>query len=173
MRLFFLLSISILIASCTHMTKLSEERISGKKNFIFVRPFAVENAPPEVGKLTSGKFFAQLESQDFFSGRDGKTYSFDFYMGQPCPTGYTCYYITGSVMDFEYQTGCCGNDGVEARTNIKFWNDITKTPLFEISEWNNEIFEPEDTSRLDAMEMLAEDTAQTLVDALLKELSRN
>lgn len=173
MRLFFFLSISILVASCTHMTKLSEERISGKKNFIFVRPFEVKNAPPEVGKLTSGKFFTGLESQDLFSGRDGKTYNFDFYMGQPCPADYKCYYITGSVIDFEYQKGCCGNDGVEASTNIKFWNDITKKPLFEISEWNNEIFEPEDTTRLDAMEMLAEDTAQTLIDALLKELSRN
>lgn len=173
MRLFFLLSISMIVASCTHMTKLSEERISGKKNFIFVRPFAVENAPPEVGKLTSGKFFSRLESQDFFSGRDGKTYSFDFYMGQPCPSDYTCYYITGEVKDFKYIPGSYDNDGVEATSNIKFWNDITKAPLFEITEWNNEVFDPEDTTRLEAMEMLAEDTAETLVNALLKELSRN
>lgn len=173
MRFFIVLSIAMLAVSCTHMTKLSEERITGKKNYIFVRPFGVENAPPEVGKLTSGKFFTSLESQDFFSGRDGKTYVFDFYMGQPCPTAYSCYYITGEVKDFVYKTGSFDNDGVEAVSNIKFWNDITKKPLFEITEWNNEIFDPENTTQLDAMEMLAEDTAQTLVNALLEELSSN
>lgn len=173
MRFLLFLSISMILASCTHMTKLSEERISGRKNFIFVRPFAVENAPPELGKLTSGKFLAQLESQDFFSGRDGKTYNFDFYMGQPCPANYTCYYITGEVKDFEYKRGSFDNDGVEATSSVKFWNDITKAPLFEISEWNNEIFDPEEATRLDAMEMLAEDTAQALVNTLLSELSSN
>ena len=168
----FLLT-AVLFNGCTHITRLSDENISGSKNFIFIRPFTNVNTPDAVAKLLSEKFYTKIEKEKRFSGRDGKIYRFDFYLGQPCPGDYECYYITGEVKDYKYTDGCCGNDGVEVSSNIKFWNDMTKKPLFEISEFNNEIFESGELSQLKAIEELAEDSADTLVKALLKELSKN
>ena len=124
-------------------------------------------------KLVSDRFYTKLTEKEFFSGRDGKTYRFDFYLGQQCPTSYDCYYITGEVSDYKYEEGCCGLDGVQVKTVIKFWNDLTKEPLFQVYESNNEVFEPEDLNQLQAMEVLAEDTARILVGELLDELSSN
>jgi len=159
--------------SCAQLTRLSEERITGENNFIFVRPFANIETPEEVAKLVSEQFYTKLEEEEFFRASEGKKFRFDFYMGQPCPDKYACYYITGEVKDYEYVTGCCGNDGVEVTATIRFWDDMTKKPLFEISEWNNEIFEPGDLSQLQAIGLLAEDSADSLVKALLRELSNN
>lgn len=174
MRVFAVLTaVILLLGACTHLTRLSEQRIRGDRNFIFVRPFSGENSPEEVAKLVSESFYTKLTTTEFFSGRDGKTYKFDFYFGQQCPEGYDCYYITGEILNYRYRVGCCGTDGVEATSSIRFWDDMTKKPLFEVSEWNNEVFEPQEATHLQAIEWLAEDSAESLVKALLKELSKN
>ncbi len=165
--------LALFFASCTQFTRLSDQRIGGEKNFIFVRPFSGGLSPEEVAKLVSEKFFSRITTRKYFSGKEGKTYNFDFYMGQPCPADFDCYYITGEVSKYKYTVGCCGKDGVELTSNIKFWDDITKKPLFEISEWNNEVFEPQGVTQLQAIEWIAEDSANSLVKALLKELSKN
>ena len=165
------LLISILFLGCSHVSRLSTQKVSGSKNMIFIRPFSGEKIPVEVTKLLSERFYSKLTSKEFFSGKAGKLYSFDFYFGQPCPSGFDCYYITGEVSDYKYEEGCCGRDGVEVSTTVRLWDDLTKKPLFEVSEWNSEVFEPEDVDQLQAIELLADDSTKTLVDALLKELS--
>ena len=165
--------ISILFLGCSHVSRLSDQKVSGGKNLIFIRPFSGEKIPVEVTKLLSEKFYSKLTSREFFSGRDGTIYSFDFYFGQPCPGGFNCYYITGEVSAYKYEEGCCGRDGVEVTTTVRLWDDLTKKPLFEVFEWNSEVFEPEDVDQLQAIELLADDSTKTLVDALLKELSSN
>ena len=165
------LIISILFLGCSHVNRLSKQKVSGSKNLIFIRPFSGEKIPVEVTKLLSERFYSKLTSKEFFSGSDGKLYSFDFYFGQPCPNGFDCYYITGEVSAYKYEEGCCGRDGVEVSTMVRLWDDLTKKPLFEVSEWNSEVFEPEDVDQLQAIELLADDSTKTLVDALLKELS--
>ncbi|MDH3974529.1 MAG: hypothetical protein OEV42_09650 [Deltaproteobacteria bacterium] len=171
--LFALLIVSLFLNSCSHLNRLSDERITGKKNMIFFRPFSGASTPDEVIKLISDQFYTKLTKKDYFSGRNGKTYNFDFYMGQQCPAASDCYYITGEVSNYKYEQGCCGRDGVKVKAVIKFWNDLTKKPLFEVSESNNEVFESEDMNQLQAIEVLAEDTAHILVNELLDELQYN
>ncbi len=172
MKSFFAaLIIASLFLGCSHVSRLSNQKISGSKNLIFIRPFSGEKTPVEVTKLISERFYSKLTSKEFFSGSAGKRYSFDFYFGQPCPNGFDCYYITGEVSEYKYVEGCCGRDGVEVSTTARLWDDLTKKPLFEVSEWNSEVFEPEDVDQLQAIELLADDSTKTLVDALLKELS--
>ncbi len=173
MRVFItLVAALLLLGGCSHLTRLDGGGITGKRNFIFIRPFSGGDAPDEASKLISESFYKELTAADLFSD-SGKIYDFDFYYGQPCPEGYDCYYITGKIVDYRYEKGCCGKDGVEMTAKIRFWNDMTKKPLFEISEWNNEVFDPEETDRLQAIQWLADDTADVLIDALLKELSGN
>lgn len=171
--LFAVIILSLFTNGCSHISRLSDEKITGNKNMIFFRPFSGGTSPDEVAKLISDNFYTKLTKREFFSGRNGKTYDFDFYMGQECPASFDCYYITGEVSKYHYEEGCCGRDGVSVQASIKFWNDLTKKPLFEVSESNNEVFEPEDMNQLQAIETLAEDTADILVTELLKELKSN
>ena len=172
-RPLFFFAILLTISSCSHVTQLSPKKISGERNMIFIRPFAANKAPDEVAKLISEKFYTTLSSENYFKNDKAKKYLFDFYLGQPCPDGFDCYYITGEVFDYKYDEGCCGRAGVETSARVLFWDDLTKKPIFEVSEWNSEVFEPEDLSQLEAIDLLAEDTSETLTDSLLKELSRN
>ena len=167
------LLISVFFLGCSHVNRLSKQKVSGSKNLIFIRPFSGDKIPAEVTKLLSERFYSKLTSKEFFSGNGDKLYSFDFYFGQPCPSGFDCYYITGEVSDYKYEEGCCGRDGVEVSTTVRLWDDLTKKPVFEVSEWNSEVFEPEDVDQLQAIELLADDSTDTLVDALLKEISSN
>ena len=167
------LLISALFLGCSHVNRLSSKKVSGSKNLIFIRPFSGDKIPEEVTKLLSERFYSKLTSKEVFTGSAGKLYSFDFYFGQPCPGDFDCYYITGEVSDYKYEEGCCGRDGVEVSTTVRLWDDLTKKPVFEVSEWNSEVFEPEDVDQLQAIELLADDSADTLVDALLKEITKN
>ena len=167
------LLVSVFFFGCSHVSRLSNKTVSGSKNLIFIRPFSGEEIPVEVTKLLSERFYSKLTSKEFFHGNAGKLYSFDFYFGQPCPEGFDCYYITGEVSEYKYEEGCCGRDGVEVSATVRLWDDLTKKPLFEVSEWNSEVFEPEDVDQLQAIEFLADDSTDTLVNALLKELTHN
>ena len=158
---------------CSHVSRLSDQKVSGSKNLIFIRPFSGSDVPAEVTKLLSESFYSKLTEKEFFGGADGRLYNFDFYFGQPCPESFDCYYITGEVSNYKYEAGCCGMDGVEVSSTARLLDDLTGKPLFEVSEWNTEVFEPEDVSQLEAIKLLADDSANTLVEALLKELSSN
>jgi len=171
--LFAALILSFFFNGCSHINRLSDEKIKSKNNMIFFRPFSGDSSPDEVVKLISEQFYTKLTKKKFFSGREGKTFKFGFYMGQACPASLDCYYITGEVSDYKYEEGCCGHDGVKVKASIKFWNDLTKKPLFQISESNNEVFEPENVNQLQAIETLAEDTAHILVKELISELKSN
>ncbi len=172
-RWFTFIAISLTLFSCTHVTHINPKKISGEKNMIFIRPFSAPKVPDEVAKLISEKFYTTLSSEIFFKNDKAKKYRFDFYLGQPCPNGFDCYYITGEVLEYKYEEGCCGLDGVKTSVKVLFWDDLTKKPIFEVSESNNEVFEPEDLNQLEAITLLAEDTSKALTGALLKELSRN